>query len=39
MLFDIFKYSFQNGLLTNDQRRGIAKVIPKPNKDLRYLKN
>ena len=39
LLFDSYKYSFQNGLLTSDQRRGILNLIPKPNKDLRYLKN
>ena len=39
VVVDSFKYSFQNGLLTSDQRRGILNLIPKPNKDLRYLKN
>ena len=39
LLFDSYKYSFQNGLLTSDQRRGILNLIPKPNRDLRYLKN
>ena len=38
-LFDSFKYSFKHNLLSDDQRRGILNLIPKPNKDLRYLKN
>ena len=38
-LFDSFKYSFKHKLLSDDQRRGILNLIPKPNKDLRYLKN
>ena len=33
------KYSFKNGKLSIDQRRGILSIIPKKDKDLRYLKN
>ena len=39
LVFDSFKYSFKNELLSDDQRRGILNLIPKPNKDARYLKN
>ena len=38
-LFDSYKYSFDHNLLSSDQRRGILNLIPKPNKDLCYLKN
>ena len=38
-LFDSFRHSFENNLLSNDQPRGILNLIPKPNKDLHYLKN
>ena len=38
-LFDSFRYSFENDILSNDQRRGILNLIPKANKDLRHLKN
>ena len=38
-LFDSFRHSFENNLLSSDQRRGILNLIPKHNKDLRYLKN
>ena len=38
-LFDSYKDSFKNNLLSRDQRRGILNLIPKPNKDLCYLKN
>ena len=38
-LFDSYSYSFQNGKLSMDQRRGILSIIPKKDKDLRYLKH
>ena len=39
LLYDSFKYSFETKMLSDNQRRGILNLIPKPNKDLRYLKN
>ena len=39
LLFDSFKYSFKVKMLSDNQRRGILNLLPKPNKDLRYLKN
>ena len=39
ILFQSFCYSFHNGSLTNDQRRGVLNLIPKANKDLRFLRN
>ena len=38
-LFDSYKYSFEHGMLTCDQRRGILNLIPKGNKDIRFLSN
>ena len=38
-LFDSCKYSFEHGMLTSDQRRGILNLIPKGNKDIRFLNN
>ena len=38
-LYDSFRYSFETKMLSDNQRRGILNLIPKPNKDLRYLKN
>ncbi len=38
-LFDSLLYSFNTGKLSLDQRRAILCLLPKPNKDLRYLKN
>ena len=38
-LHESFLYSFKNGELTNDQKRGIINLIPKEGKDLRYLRN
>jgi hypothetical protein len=32
-------YSYQSGLLSIEQRRAVLNLIPKPNKDIRYLKN
>ena len=39
LLFDSFKYSFAHGTLSNEQKRGVLNLIPKPQKDLRYLSN
>ena len=38
-VFDSFVYSFENGYLSLDQRRGILILIPKKDKDIRELKN
>ena len=38
-LYDSYTYSFKSGTLSIDQRRAILTLIPKANKDLRYLKN
>ena len=39
LLTDSFVYTFENGHLSNDQKRAIINLIPKEGKDLRYLKN
>ena len=39
LLFATYNYSYQMELLTDDQRRSILNLIPKPDKDLRLLKN
>ena len=39
LLLRSFQYSFNSGSLTNDQRRGILNLIPKSNKDFRFLQN
>ena len=39
LLYDTFCYSFEMGLLSCNQRRGLLNLIPKANKDLRFLKN
>ena len=39
ILSDTFKYYFNEERLSIDQCRAILSLIPKPNKDLRYLKN
>ena len=39
LLHDSFSYSFRNGKLSIDQRRGILSLNPKKDKDIRYLKN
>ena len=36
---DSFEYSFDNKLLSLDQRRAVFTLIPKAGKDFRYLKN
>ena len=36
---DSFNYSFNTGELSAEQRRAILTLLPKPNKDLRELKN
>ena len=38
-LIDSFDFSFRNGRLSADQRRGIINLIPKPDKDPSFLKN
>ena len=39
LLTSSFVYTFENGCLSNDQKRGIINLIPKEGKDLRYLRN
>ena len=39
VFYDSVLYSFQNKELSLDQRRGILNIIPKKDKDIRYLKN
>ena len=36
-LFESYLYSFENGQLSDGQRRGLLNLIPKPLKDLRLL--
>ena len=38
-LLESYNYSFDYGLLSIEQRRGIINLIPKPGKDLRELRN
>jgi hypothetical protein len=38
-IVDSFNYSFRNGKLSPDQRRGIIKLIPKKDNDPTFLKN
>ena len=38
-LLDSYVYSFENNLLSLDQRRAVLTLIPKAGKDIRYLKN
>ena len=38
-LLESYLYSFQNGELADSQRRGLLSLIPKPDKDLCYLKS
>ena len=39
LVFDTYLYSNQLGEMSIDQRRGVITLIPKPEKDLRYLAN
>ena len=39
ILYDSYMYSFEKGALTPDQKRGILNLLPKTDKDLRYLAN
>ena len=39
LVFDSFIYSFKSEELSIDQRRALLTLLPKPGKDLRYLKN
>lgn len=39
ILFESYKYSFQTGNLSQNQKRGILNLLPKEKKDLRFLKN
>ena len=37
LLYGSFQYSFQNGVLSADQRQGVITYIPKEGKDLTFL--
>ena len=39
MLYESYTYAFENNMLSLDQRRAILTLIPKQDKDLRYLKH
>ena len=39
LICDSFNYSFQENTLSQNQSKGILNLIPKPEKDLRYLSN
>ena len=39
MVFESYLYSLKHNLLSQDQKLGIINLIPKKDKDLRYLKN
>ena len=39
LLYESYLYSFENKLLTTEQRIGILNLIPKKDKDLRKLSN
>ena len=38
-VFESFQFSFDQGLLSIDQRRGVLSLNPKKEKDIRYLKH
>ena len=38
-MVDSFNYAFENGDMSISQKRGIISLIPKKNKDKKYLKN
>ena len=38
-LLQSFKYTYEQSLLSVEQRRAIINLIPKTGKDLRYLQN
>lgn len=38
-VYNSFNYSFESGELSIDQKRVILTLLPKPNKDVRFLKN
>ena len=38
-LYNSYIYSFNKGYLSDGQRRGLLSLIPKPQKDLRFLKS
>ena len=39
LVFDSFAFSFKSEMLSIDQKRALLTLLPKPGKDLRYLKN
>ena len=38
-LFESFEYAFEHGILSIEQRRAILTLLPKGDKDIRFLKN
>ena len=38
-LFECYQYSIEAGMLSDGQRRGVLSLIPKKDRDLRYLKS
>ena len=39
LLFESYNYSFEKNAMTQEQKRGILNLLPKKDKDLRYLAN
>ena len=39
IMVDSFKYAFENGQMSISQKRGVISLIPKKDKDKKYLKN
>ena len=39
LVYESYLYGFEKGELSIDQRRAVINLLPKPDKDLRYLKN
>ena len=38
-MIDSFNYAFENGDMSISQKRGIISLLPKKDKDKKYLKN
>ena len=39
IILDSFNYAFETGTLSVEQRRGVITLVPKKDKDVRYIKN
>jgi exonuclease III len=39
LFFEVVQYEFETGMLSTEQRRSLLTLLPKPEKDTRYLKN